>query len=192
MKKRKTDAENPMLYIQQPELKRPKASMQSNYRTPKKKKTKNEVIPDLTERPNKIKKRIPKSKPVQKEEKDIVYGSQEDIIEELVDGTHYDESEKKNDELEDVIESENQDVLAGPRVKRKKFADMSNEEKVNYFVGLPSQVPRMRCEVVTEEERHRGVITDYRDGFVYMETVKRPRNKKVDINQISNIRLISF
>ncbi|MDL4842944.1 CotO family spore coat protein [Aquibacillus rhizosphaerae] len=209
MKRKKAYAKNPMLYISQPEFKQPTASMQSKYRTPKKKKERQPMNLDVSDRAKKIKKKKPKVKPIEKEEKDFIYGDQEDVIEEIQDDNN-EKSEKTSDESVDTDseyvtgnedegesksnkkdENQNKSVIR-PQTGRKRFGDMTIEEKIYYFVGLPSQVPRMKCEVLTENERHRGVITDYRDEFVHMITVKRPRNKTIPIDEIKKIRLISF
>lgn len=153
--------------------------MQSNYRTPKKTNEKNEVPDTVSTQPKKIKRRTSKTGPAD----DKYVGDEEDLIEALEDN-EYEESTDgaSKDEVNSIR----------PRTERKRFGDMTIEEKVNYFVGLPSQVPRMKCEVRTEDERHQGVIADYKDGMVHMVTKKRPRMKTIPIEAITNIRLLSF
>jgi hypothetical protein len=183
MRRRKKYAQQPMLYIQQPNLEQPSASMQADYRTPKKKKNQSNLESEQTA---KGKKKVTKKRPVEKKETDIVYGDKDEVVEALQD------EDKLESDLDSSSEKESNESLEGEQLRRKRFGDMSVEEKVNYFISLPTQVPRMKCEVTTEDERHRGIITDFQDGYVHMVTVRRPRDKKLDIKDIQNIRLIGF
>ncbi|WP_186576018.1 CotO family spore coat protein [Aquibacillus kalidii] len=181
MRRRKKYEHKPMLYIQQPSLEQPSASMQADYRTPKKKKVEKQENKDVPKH-SKLKRVLPKSRPVEKKEKDVVLGDEEVVAEELAEN-----------QLEEVEESSDEKEPSGEAFARKKrFGDMSIEEKVNYFVGLPTHVPKMKCEVRTEEERLIGVITDYKDGLVHMASVKRPNNREININEIKRIRLLGF
>ncbi|MCT2535671.1 spore coat CotO family protein [Aquibacillus koreensis] len=181
-RRKKRFAQNPMLYITQPNLKEPKASMQSDYRTPRKKKDK--LKPDTSEE-NKKSMKIRTPKPLAGE-KEVEYGNQDDVIEAIEDN-HEQQNKNKKHEKE-----AGEDKSIHPRTSRKRFKDMTNEEKVEYFVGLPSQIPKMKCEVTTETERHRGVIIDYKDGQVKMVTFKSPRNREIPLDEIVHIRLLSF
>ncbi|WP_138416399.1 CotO family spore coat protein [Aquibacillus sediminis] len=182
MRKRRKYTQRPMLYIEQPKLGNPSASMQSKYRTPKKKE------PTVEQR--KAQKAVRnKSKFLQDMKQEAKQSAdRSESIEQYVD------EEETNDtkENENVYSGEKQ-TLRRKRTERKKFKDMTIEEKVEYFVGLPSQVPRMKCEVVTtEEEKLRGVIADYQDGIVQMATYKYPRLRELNIDEIESIRLLSF
>lgn len=185
MRKKKSSTQKPMLYIQQPNLGKPSAAMQSIYRTPKKKKTE-----ATANKKKKVIKKMPHTSPVEKEETDVVYSDKEAVIEELEDEVKVKE-ELESEEKEHKEKDEEEESIR-PRATRKRFGEMTIEEKVHYFVGLPSQVPKMRCEVRTSTERHHGFITDYKDGFVLMTTIRRPKNKEIDINEIENIRILSF
>ncbi|KGP90796.1 hypothetical protein N780_03175 [Pontibacillus chungwhensis BH030062] len=78
------------------------------------------------------------------------------------------------------------------RNRRSRFKDMSLEDKVDYFVNLPSQVPRMKCEVITDEERYKGWIEDYEEGTVYMKILQRPFRVEVPFDDINDIVLRGF
>ncbi|MDC3417186.1 CotO family spore coat protein [Aquibacillus salsiterrae] len=206
MRKRRKYTNKPMMYITQPKLENPSASMQSDYRTPTNKDKR--VLKPLSDKGDeRTKKLLPKTSPTVKTEKEIVYGDAETVIEELQEEVEESseniesssesiesssgEVELTNDAVED-LESSSTNAFIKPRTERKRFSDMTVKEKVDYFVGLPSQVPRMKCEVRTKDERIRGVITDCKDNEVYITSIKRPRNRKLSIDEITNIRLISF
>ncbi|QST00844.1 hypothetical protein IMZ31_04525 [Pontibacillus sp. ALD_SL1] len=78
------------------------------------------------------------------------------------------------------------------RNRRSRFKDMSLEDRVDYFVNLPSQVPRMKCEVITDEERYKGWIEDYEEGTVYMKILQRPFRVEVPFEDINDIVLRGF
>lgn len=95
-----------------------------------------------------------------------------------------------NQEIEERAEKRR--VSFTNRNRRSRFKDMSLEDKVDYFVNLPSQVPRMKCEVITEEERYKGWIEEYEDGIVYMKILQRPFKVEVSFDQIQDIVLRGF
>ncbi|WP_053220340.1 CotO family spore coat protein [Virgibacillus senegalensis] len=184
MSGKKNNAREPMLYITQPKMEKPAASMQTNYRTPRRKKRK----PDRGSTA-KEKELIKQSDEQKAEEKD------KQASKHSVEGTEV-EAEKTEDQVKPVTasgkETEEKETSVSPRTSRKRFRDMTNKEKVLYFVGLPRTVPRMKCEVVTETETHRGVIYDYQEGTVFMKTMKRPFKAQFDLETIQNIKLLGF
>ncbi|MRG87097.1 CotO family spore coat protein [Salinibacillus xinjiangensis] len=76
--------------------------------------------------------------------------------------------------------------------RQKKFRDMTIEEKVNYLTSLPSQMPKMKCEVLCESGRYRGYVQSYEDEMVHMKTFHSPYRAEVNITEIENIRLLGF
>src|SRR5690625_3944940 len=97
----------PLLYIDQPTIEKPKAFMQDYYYN------------------------SPSNK--QQEEKN--------------------ESEDHNDEKGELASEE----LTGP------FKDLAVNEKIAYLLNLPEEVPKIRCEFVTEERNYRGVLLEEKE-----------------------------
>ncbi|SFJ66288.1 Spore coat protein CotO [Halobacillus dabanensis] len=101
-------------------------------------------------------------------------------------------ADNRSEELQETEKEEKQKKRTTPRDRRQRFHDMSLEEKVNYFFNLSPHVPKMKCEVVTEEEQYRGYITDYVDGYVHMKVFQRPFQREVAFDSIKDIRLLGF
>ncbi|SDJ86627.1 CotO family spore coat protein [Sediminibacillus albus] len=192
MSRNDKNAREPMLYITQPSLEKPAASMQTNYRTPRKKKRKPaDKIPAATKE---MRKRHSGKEPEEVSAVDIVEG---EIYKELSDDSTTEHSESANkDELkgerEEVQEESPENAVTSQRTKRKRFRDMTITEKVDYFVGIPQTVPRMKCEVTTDNQTYRGVIYDRRNDVVYMKTIKRPFKAEIKQQEIKKIRLLGF
>src|SRR5699024_11630472 len=50
----------------------------------------------------------------------------------------------------------------------KKFKDMTLLEKVKYFADEPNHIPRIKCEIKTEDKSYRGYIMDIEEYTVYL------------------------
>lgn len=174
MAKQKKYATSPLLYIHQPEISSPKAPMQSNYATPKKEK---QVEPEST---------VPKIEkwntrpPMKKSSK---AKSKTPPKEKTAD------REEKPREPKATAETEDRTSKAE---SNKKFNDMTVSEKIDYFISKPEHIPRMKCEVKTEERSYRGTITNVEEDQVLMRVGKRSSITKISIESITEIRLIGF
>ncbi|WP_010529953.1 CotO family spore coat protein [Lentibacillus jeotgali] len=170
----KKSAKSPLLYIHQPYVRTPEASMQSHYMTPKKqrddkKKERNKAIKRPVNR-NHFK------KPIETEETEEA---------EKAEG-----SEETEEQLEST-EEDNSDLKDGGK-ERKKFSEMTVEERIEYFLNPPKYAPVMRCEVKTKERRYRGAIIDFQDKKVYMRVGRRTTPTTIPIDEIDEIRMIGF
>ncbi|MFD1017882.1 CotO family spore coat protein [Thalassobacillus hwangdonensis] len=163
MDKQKQRVKDPMLYIAQPKFDPIDAPMQSTYHGRKR-----------NEKADQEAGRVEAEPKAATETEAERYDQQE----EAPQAKSEPEEEKK--------------IARGAQVRRQRFRDMSIEEKVNYFVHLPQQVPKMRCEVITEETSFRGYISDYEEGKVIIKTFKRPFREEVEFEQIKEIRLLGF
>ncbi|WP_085506997.1 CotO family spore coat protein [Thalassobacillus devorans] len=164
MGKQQKLVQKPMLYITQPEFAPSEAPMQTTYHG---------------------KKRV-KEEGKQAENKSADAGVKRER-------QHSNKEAQMHQEPQEKAETEAKQSRAGSaRDRRQRFRDMTLEEKVTYFVNLPSQIPKMKCEVVTAEEKYRGYINNYQDGIVYMKTFKRPFQKEIDFREIEDISLIGF
>ncbi|MFG6115606.1 CotO family spore coat protein [Halobacillus sp. MO56] len=159
--------QRPMLYIAQPDFAPSKASMQTTYHGKKtaKEQEKGKTAPEPE---GKQSREQVEEKPARKKQR----------------------VEHQQPEAEQKTKKQSQ--AGSARDRRQRFRDMTLEEKVTYFVNLPSQIPKMKCEVDTEEEKLRGYINDYQDGIVYMKTFQRPFRKEINFEEIKEINLIGF
>ncbi|WP_026771730.1 MULTISPECIES: CotO family spore coat protein [Sediminibacillus] len=189
MKGNKNTAREPMLYITQPKMEKPTASMQTDYRTPRKKKRKPDRGSSIKEK--EIRKRSNGKESEEEEKENALQQSEHSPAE--TEGTAKEKTEENTEPAEvSGNEQEAKETAITQRTSRKRFRDMTNEEKIDYFVGLPRTVPRMKCEVVTDKDTHRGIIYDYQEGTVYMKTIKRPFKAKIDQETIKSIKLLGF
>jgi|SRR5690625_1244913 len=156
-------ARNPMLYIEQPDNKSPKASMQHSYRTKKISTSKSLEGGSV------------RSRSFFAEEREAVQ-NQENI--ELL-------GEESDENHDPEIHSDDEN-------SRKKFNDRTLEEKIKYFTDAPSYAPKKKCEVKIENKTYRGIITDRDEEHVFIRVANRSRPVRIIINDIKNIRLLGF
>ena|SRR5690625_1695806 len=71
------------------------------------------------------------------------------------------------------------------------FKDLSIDDKINYLVDLPQEVPRIRCEIITEEQEYKGIITEKNEEEIIFRVFGRG-NRVIQKNKIKNIHLIGF
>lgn len=162
-KKRKY-ANDPMLFIHQPNIQIPKAQMQASYISSKQKK---------------------KSSPtVNSEEKNVIKKRRGTISRQFKDD--YDEDEPRDSLKHSEVEDDKRDAK---QKSRKQFKDMTNREKIEYFINTPEFAPKLRCEI-SADKSYRGIITDFKDEEVIMQTGRRVTN--IQFEQIKEIRLLGF
>ncbi|UFU00589.1 spore coat CotO family protein [Radiobacillus kanasensis] len=156
----------PMLYIQQPELGKPSAKMQVKYRTPKSKKGS-----------------VDKKGSGNKTKNDGSQNFTKKRLKQVVSIPVEEESESSSSsEVEEEAKSQ----------RRKRFKELSIKERVEYFMGLPANVPKMKCQVSTADNSYRGIITNYKDNIVYMRATKRPFRLELELEEITDIQLLGF
>lgn len=217
MAKQKRVAREPMLYITQPEFQSAKPRMQSTYRSiPEEKASKPEEndTPQTKEneesnptskrkernlsweRRNKGKDKFGlKTSATEIEEPQSKQPSPWDEAEKNegnADQPEAAEQEGESTEDEDTGKEERPKGSFSNRKRRERFKDMTLEEKVEYFIQLPSSVPRMKCEVFTDEKSYRGWIQAYEDGIVTMKILQRPFRVEVPFESIESIELKGF
>ncbi|WP_029267348.1 CotO family spore coat protein [Virgibacillus alimentarius] len=173
--KKKRYAKDPLLYIHQPTISKPDAPMQDNYQTPRRDKKNPLQAPppqSNTSQKSRIKRRNPYLKELQQDKNKI-------------------HSEDTDEENEKDVSTEPSDE-SKHHSNRAKFKDMTLEEKVNYFVNLPTHVPKLKCEVQTSERKHRGIITDFKEDLVYIRIGRRTTSRSIPFDDIKDIRLLGF
>ncbi|MFC7062816.1 CotO family spore coat protein [Halobacillus seohaensis] len=167
MANKKRIAKPPILYITQPNLPPAEVSMQTSFHNKNPKNTHREAELRLRNQ--------------------MMLKEQETSVKEEV-------AESKPEEIDEITDTKQEDSPPqnDRRDRRQRFRDMSIEEKINYFVQLPSQLPKMKCEVTTAEETFKGYVQKYEDGIVHMKTFQKPFQKEVPFTNIDSIRLLGF
>ncbi|MYL70297.1 hypothetical protein GLW00_05515 [Halobacillus litoralis] len=180
MAEEKRLAKQPMLYIVQPKgLKPAEVPMQTSFRSqrPSKKEEKTEQ---------------PQAETPSTEHEIRMRRQNSPHRQELAKLNRSDEVETSGKEKGGDPSSVSTEEKDAPRDRRQRFHDMTLEEKVLYFFNLSPHVPKMKCEVSTEDESYRGYITDYVDGVVHMKVFQRPFQREVVFEEIKDIRLLGF
>jgi hypothetical protein len=92
-----------------------------------------------------------------------------------------------------VKEEEKSAELEVPKQKKKgNFKDLSLIERIDYCLNLPSQIPRMKCEIVTEEASTIGIILGIQDDVILVKSVRRPFKREIKLGTIKDIKLLGF
>ncbi|MEN1967209.1 CotO family spore coat protein [Lentibacillus sp. N15] len=173
---RKRYARDPLFYIQQPEMKKTEAPMQDNYTTPKRTKivpqqqNETNVASVMPTRGNNFQ-QFQNPKPTEREQ-----------LEEAAANLLEDEDQK--DTIEGLNEIENNNN------GRPRFKDMTIEEKIDYFVSMPPHIPKLKCEIKTEERTYRGIVISQEEEEITLRTGRR--NFTIPMNTITEIRMLGL
>ncbi|MFD2045366.1 CotO family spore coat protein [Ornithinibacillus salinisoli] len=172
---KKKYANAPLMYIDQPTLKRSGAKMQSQYSTYNKN-------AEAATQEQDVKKRL--TKPIPKRS----IGNK--FIEQLSDKkpkpTKNTITENKNEELEEFLSEQEEDEQG----EKPKFKDMSIKEKIEYFAETPRHTPKKRCEIKTDERSHRGIVVKFSEDIVLMRSGRR--NVSIPLEHIKDVRMLGF
>jgi len=169
MKKNKRYAKNPLLYIHQPNVGTPRASMQSNYQSTKG----NDQLSSSSKREAE---KIAKARPQRR------HGGKP-----LPDETR---AEMTTSEFAESSDSKKE--KQNSQSDTKKFKDMTLLEKVKYFADEPNHIPRIKCEIKTADKSYRGKIMDFDGETVFMRVGNRVHLRKVPFGEIQRIRMLGF
>ncbi|KGX92798.1 hypothetical protein N781_15530 [Pontibacillus halophilus JSM 076056 = DSM 19796] len=179
MSDNKKTARPPMLYITQPNYAQAEAKMQTTYRSSRETKPNKKV--SLKKEMSQGEKERRKALEVKPVPQDVEEQPVREISNEVA------EAEEQGTNNETMAQEQTSTIS-----RRRRFRDMNVEEKVEYFISLPPQVPKMKCEVITEEGSHRGLIETFEDGVVGMKTIRRPYEAFIEFDTIRDIRLLGF
>lgn len=100
--------------------------------------------------------------------------------------------EKEHEQEEEQERQSNYNNKHSARERRQAFNEMSILEKIQYFVYMPKKVPKMKCEVITEEKKYRGYIQSLENEVVQMKIFQRPFQAEIPLNEIQDVKLIGF
>ncbi|RDW18284.1 hypothetical protein CWR48_11920 [Oceanobacillus arenosus] len=170
-------ANEPMLYIQQPSISRPAAPMQHQYTSPKRRK---DVISSESTADTQLKSAAAPRKRVKHNTfQQQLMGKTVDNLEETID------QEPVQEKVDEVKEQATQN-------RKKQFKEMTLQEKALYLADSPTFAPKVKCEVKTNEQSHRGIVTDFKDDTVFMQVGRRTTLTSIPFADITEIRMISF
>lgn len=104
--------------------------------------------------------------------------------------------EEKLEKTEAVVKPEDKiqtiEKKPAPTNKKVNFKDLSTEEKVEYFLNLPAQIPKMKCEIVTSEGSLIGIISGREENRIHFKSIRRPFKREVKLEEIRDIKLLGF
>lgn len=188
--KRRKYAREPLLYIDQPTANTPTAPMQHSYTSAKKKTNKSASSP-----PTHSESRVAPQKPIKKRPSLNSFSTAMANSNEIKEPQPQVKKKRPSfptQELEEMESSSSsfEEVTEENILERKKFKEMTLMEKIDYFITSPNHLPRMRCEVVTNDNKYRGTILDKEDEVIKMRVGRR--TTVISIEDITEIRLLGF
>lgn len=175
---RKRYAKDPLFYIQQPKMKKPEVKMQDHYATPKK---------TAKSAPEQHETNTSSVMPTRGNSFQQFQNPQPAVIDEDDEDSLTETWQEHQEEQEDTTEGEQN---SQKNRERTKFKDMTVEEKIDYFLNLPSHIPNLKCEVKTEERSYRGIIIDQEEETIILRTGRR--NFSIPIEEIIDIRMLGM
>jgi len=177
---RKRQAREPLFYIQQPKISKPVAPMQDHYSTPRK--TQKDTANDSGGSSS-------FNMPTRGNNFHQFQSPQPSAMNELAKEN---ESEQSPDDQTESAENDKDD--ANQEKSRSKFKDMTISEKIDYFVHMPTHIPKLKCEVTTGDRTYRGIIIDREEQeegeAIVMRTGRRTTTVRTE--SITAIRLLGL
>ncbi|MDV2582720.1 CotO family spore coat protein [Alkalibacillus haloalkaliphilus] len=90
------------------------------------------------------------------------------------------------------IEPKEEEKKESVASKRRKFQDMSVEERLRYMVDMPSILPKMKCEVQTDNNKYIGTIEKCDEDILMLRTVDQGFRVKIKRGDIEDVQLVGF
>jgi hypothetical protein len=117
----------------------------------------------------------------EKRKEEVAEEIPEEVLKEITEEAVRLEEEEKSAEIE------------VPKQKKKgNFKDLSLIERIDYCLNLPSQIPRMKCEIITEEASIIGIILGIEEDLIQVKSVRRPFKREIKLAAIKDIKLLGF
>lgn len=166
----------PLLYIEQPTFDKPVVFMQDNYSS---------LIRDETDYDQEV---IEEDyRQIDKDQTNpFLAVLQKGPIDSEVDEFEIEELEDEVDETSDELDDEQEEE----QTHNKTFNDLTIQGKIDYFTSLPAEMPKVKSEVVLEEDVYRGYILqdDGKEIVIQVGRIEETVNKA----DIKDIILIGF
>lgn len=169
---RKRYAKEPLLYIHQPTRQQPEARMQQDYYSPPK--SENKGVPETMPKQNKQRRVVRRRFPTDQ----VEYEDEDELGEEK--------------DHEQTASAQEEDANSDDVVNNSHFNDLTIEQKIAYFINMPSNAPAVRCEIQTEERKYRGIIVESKDDHVFMRVGRRVSTTEIAVKDIEDIILLGF
>jgi hypothetical protein len=166
----------PMMYITQPEFEIINVNMQKTYVT--------KGVGKANKKDQNANQAVSLDESLAKEKKELLKNDQKKPNDEVESVHKKEEASKKTDEVkEKAVHSDEQ---------KKRFRELSVEEKIEYLLQLPYGVPRIKCIFTTNEKSYRGIVSDYKNGKVVLRVVTKPHKVTLGIEEIVSIQMLGF
>lgn len=160
--------QEPLLYIQQPDLNKPKIKMQTIYMTKR---------PRVSQFQDQDKKEM---EPTKSEKKEFLVNTNDEVLDMILLSenreTDVEKSEitiktiqeKTTDAIQAVIEEYDsryietvQQISSGYSInKLKNFKEMNLVERINYLIDFPKEIPPVTCLFLTKDQLIRGYVVE--------------------------------
>ncbi|WP_411955191.1 CotO family spore coat protein [Alkalibacillus sp. S2W] len=88
--------------------------------------------------------------------------------------------------------SESESHATDATSKRRKFHDMTIDEKLKYMTDMPVIMPKMKCEVITSNQIYVGTVEQCDDEQLVIRTVEQGFKVNMKRENIKDVRLKGF
>ncbi|WML43401.1 CotO family spore coat protein [Neobacillus sp. PS3-40] len=204
----------PLLYIQQPQMKSPKAKMQSDFRfwdkrepIKRKKETNDEeknTIEGLEEKVGEEQEKLDKSNSENKLIKEEI-GIQNSVNESnIVKGEYHPEFINKNSEVRDsdYVQPMDSSVYVHNRTeekneaqapqKRVPFNEQGFEDKVRYLTAIPMTTVKILFEFIMTDKKYTGYFLSNKDNFLQVMQIEGKDPIRLPLHSLMDIRMIGI
>lgn len=162
-------ANNPLLYISQPDIKTPQARMQNHY------------VTQTTKKKNQQNRRSG-NKPLKRHTFPVSARRRRLNTDRLMEERTPHES-NADDDAKTIHDNTHQ---------RSKFNDMTLKEKVAYFASTPKHIPKMKCKIKTSEKTYRGIITEFNDNTVIIQQGTKHTPETIAFADIEEVHMLGL
>ncbi len=121
-----------------------------------------------------------------------LYITQPDLVEPTRSMQSHYQAKNRYQEEEENLEPVRKQKFDPDKLAKKKFKEMSIEEKVTYYASMPFHVPKVKCELLTERKKYVGIIEDFQNQMVLINVASKSTSISIPIDQIKEINLIGF
>ncbi|WLV25558.1 CotO family spore coat protein [Aciduricibacillus chroicocephali] len=201
-------AKKPLLYIEQPGIREPKAEMQTTYRSPSRKdnaqpsslgsdSNSSKGSRGTGKKRNAFHEQLLASQKGRKRpatEYELSKAEEEEKVTEPQNEKKVEAeavvSEQKEQEQSD--KKQNVQKNTSPEFVHLPFNELDLRGKINYFLNKPPLVPVLKCELRTSEQTHLGVIEKFENEIVHLRKKRKANPELIPFEEITSIRLLGF
>ncbi|MDQ0160277.1 CotO family spore coat protein [Alkalibacillus salilacus] len=101
-------------------------------------------------------------------------------------------AQKQYYSLEETPSSESESGATDATSKRRKFHEMTIDEKLKYMTDMPAIMPKMKCEVITSNQTYVGTVEQCDDEQLVIRTVEQGFKVNMKRENIKDVRLKGF